>query len=109
MSDFSLYLISNGSTDSFPNNTLTHFKNKIPVSVNLETDKKWEMALESIGFSSNFTNVIRPEKSYFPSFIISTCKNKNIFDCKAFEDICNEQAKNDIANESNDCKTWYYH
>ncbi len=69
--DISLFLISNGSSESYPKNTLTHFKNKIPTALNLESGKKWEMALESIGFSCNFTNIPKPDDISYPSFMIS--------------------------------------
>jgi hypothetical protein len=31
-----IFLISNGSLDTYPNNTLTNFKNKLPLSWNIQ-------------------------------------------------------------------------
>jgi hypothetical protein len=68
-----VYLISNGSTLSFPKNTLTQFVNKLPSIFELEKDENIQVSLESIGFSGNFRNVALPENSALPSFVITNC------------------------------------
>ena len=69
-----LFLISNGSEGTFPNNTLTNFKNKLPTTIELEKNQNWCVAVESVGFSTNFRNIELPENPEAPSFIISNCK-----------------------------------
>ena len=46
-----LFLLSNRSSDTYPNNTLTKFTNKLPAPIDLESNTKYEVAVESIGFS----------------------------------------------------------
>ena len=50
----SLYLISNGSNDYYPDNKLTHFSNHLPVPIEFNGYEKWEVAVESFGISCNF-------------------------------------------------------
>jgi len=66
--NFTLFCISNGSESEFPENTLTSFKNKLPLSLNIKKTEhsKWCMAIESICFSTLFGNVRWP---WGPSFI----------------------------------------
>jgi hypothetical protein len=92
MNNNSLFVISNASTDAYPENTLTHFKNKLPTNINFKLNANWQVALESLGFSCQFRNVHLPQKP-FPSFIISTChyptagSRKVIKNKKIIEDI----------------------
>src|SRR5882757_8296822 len=111
--DFSLFLISNGSSDSYPKNTLTHFKNQIPNVVNLEADKKFEMALESIGFSSNFTNVPTVDNNY-PCLMITDCQKTKIAACSKYRGLCQVPVKflfqkneSDVEPKT-DCNWWFY-
>lgn len=66
--NFTLFCISNGSEIEFPKNTLTRFKNKLPVNLEIKRREhsKWCMALESICFSTTFGNINWP---WGPSFI----------------------------------------
>lgn len=53
---FSAYIMSNGSKDFYPENTLSKFSVKFPFSLNLptNTNEKWGIAVNSIGLSSKF-------------------------------------------------------
>ena len=53
-------LISNGSIQFYPDNTLTNFKNVFPKK--LELNSKYEVAIESLGFCTKFNDC------YFPTF-----------------------------------------
>ena len=69
----SVFLISNGSEKTHPNNTLTKFTNKLPEAIEIPQNEKYEMAVESVGFSCYFRNIKLPEDDFYPSFIISNC------------------------------------
>lgn len=66
--NFTLFCISNGSELEFPENTLTSYKNKLPLNLEIKKREhsKWCMALESICFSTSFGNIKWP---FGPSFI----------------------------------------
>jgi hypothetical protein len=83
MSDNSIFVISNGSVDSYPNNTLTNFKNKLPKILEFTPEQKYEVSVEGIGFSCQFRNIHLPKKD-FPSFLISNCYHKEFTTCKDF-------------------------
>jgi hypothetical protein len=36
------FLLSNGSSDIYKNNTLTHFTNKLPAPIDLQNENKYE-------------------------------------------------------------------
>lgn len=67
----SLFLISNGSNEIYKSNTLTNFKNKLPEPLDFIGDDKYEIAVESVGFSCIFRNIKLPDDDSFPSFIIT--------------------------------------
>jgi hypothetical protein len=69
-----IFLISNGSPDIYPNNTLTNFKNKLPTILELPENENWCVAIESIGFSTNFRNIDLPSNPKSPSFMLSNCQ-----------------------------------
>lgn len=68
-----VYCLSNGSFDHFPNNTLTKFGNKFPFLFDyhslIETFK-FHIALEAIGFSLNLEKRFLPENAQNPSIIL---------------------------------------
>ena len=68
-----IYLISNASTTTNPNNSLTQFKNSLPDSIDFENDANIQVSLEAIGFSCEFRNLNVPEDPTFPSFIVTDC------------------------------------
>lgn len=57
-SKFSMYVLSNGSLDSYPNNTLSKFSTKLPFSLDLpiHLNERWGIAIQGIGLSSKFTS-----------------------------------------------------
>ena len=76
------YVFSNGGKDYFPSNTLTSFSNKFPIP--FEVDKRYEIGIQSIGFSSHFKNVITPPPDT-PSLIVTNCNNsRSYFHRKSF-------------------------
>lgn len=70
------YVFSNGGKDYFPSNSLTNFTNKFPIP--FEVDKRYEIGVQSIGFSSHFKNIITPPTGA-PSLIITNCNNSHKF------------------------------
>lgn len=70
----SIFLISNGSLDTYPNNTLTNFKNKLPTILEHSENENWCIAVESIGFSTNFRNIDLPKNPEAPSFMLTNCQ-----------------------------------
>jgi len=69
-----IFLISNGSLDTYPNNTLTNFKNKLPTILEHSENENWCVAIESIGFSTNFRNIDLPKNPEAPSFMLTNCQ-----------------------------------
>lgn len=69
-----LFLISNACFDTYPDNKLTNFKNKLPSILEFPNSEKWCVSVESIGFSTNFRNVYLPDNPDAPSFMISNCQ-----------------------------------
>ena len=67
-----LYVISNGSTTLFPDNSLTKFTNSLPNVFEFGENYNIRISVESIGFSSKFGNILTPENKK-PSIIISIC------------------------------------
>ena len=54
MDSFTIELVSNASSQHFPNNTLSSFTNFLPEQVNL--DGKWEVAISEISYPSIYQN-----------------------------------------------------
>ena len=55
MDSFTIELVSNASSQLFPNNTLSSFTNFLPEQVNL--DGQWEVAISEISYPSMYQNV----------------------------------------------------
>lgn len=55
---FSMYILSNGSSLYYPDNSLSKFSVKLPISFTLPTsyNEKWGIALNGVGISSKFTS-----------------------------------------------------
>ena len=54
MKDFTVTLISNGSEQFFPDNTLTNFTNQLPNDISLSKNKKWYVSLQNLGIDLNY-------------------------------------------------------
>lgn len=67
---FSMYVLSNGSSEYFPDNTLSKFSVKIPFSLDLPIsfNEKWGIAIKGIGLSSKFISDYS-EKNQMPLII----------------------------------------
>jgi hypothetical protein len=74
---FYLTLLSYGSMQSFPNNTVAQFKTLLPHPLNL-TDGDWEVALTEMMYSVDLKNITTQE-AYFDIFIPETV-NRQITD-----------------------------
>ena len=55
MDSFTIELVSNASSQLFPNNTLSSFTNFLPEQVNL--DGQWEVAISEVSYPSMYQNV----------------------------------------------------
>ena len=55
MESFTIELVSNASSQPFPDNTLTSFTNFLPEQLNL--DGQWEVAISEISYPSMYQNV----------------------------------------------------
>ena len=55
MDSFTIELVSNASSQNFPNNTLSSFTNLLPEQANL--DGQWEVATSEISYPSMYQNV----------------------------------------------------
>lgn len=68
--DVNIVCVSNGNAGIFAN-TLTNFKNKLPIKLEWKknSDFRYHIALDSIGFSTNFVTTILPDKPGIPSLI----------------------------------------
>jgi len=71
-SDINIVCISNGNNGLFEN-TLTNFMNKIPETITWRKNGvyKYHVALSALGFSTNFSTTILPDKLGIPSLIYS--------------------------------------
>ena len=67
-----VYVLSNGSNDKYPDNSLTQFKNQLPNTIDLE-GKNVVVSLQAIGFSCDFRNLKVPENINTPSIIVTEC------------------------------------
>ena len=72
MDSFTIELVSNASSELFPDNTLSSFKNFLPEQVNLEG--QWEVAVSEISYPSMYQNVTE-EKFLFHDNELSKTKD----------------------------------
>lgn len=75
-----VYCISNGSSEMFPNNTLTSFGNKFPLMYDYgkaSNDYKLQVGVDSIGFSLNFKSNKTNKLSILPSIIFESKSKTN--------------------------------
>lgn len=66
-----IYLISNGSPNTFPDNSLTQFRNSLPNSFYFDKNDNVQVSIESIGFACNFRNLSVPDNLENPSVIVT--------------------------------------
>jgi hypothetical protein len=74
---FYLTLLSDGSMESFPNNTVAQFKTLLPHPLNL-TDGDWEVALTEMMYSADLKN-ITTEEAYF-DIMVPESHNRQVTD-----------------------------
>ena len=67
---FTIELVSNASSQLFPNNTLSSFTNFLPEQVNL--DGQWEVALSEISYPSMYQNVTEGKFMFYDEKLFKT-------------------------------------
>ena len=70
MDAFAIELVSNASSQLFPNNTLSSFTNFLPEQVNL--DGQWEVAISEISYPSMYQNVTEGKFMFYDEKISKT-------------------------------------
>src|SRR6185437_1152574 len=56
--DFHIYLVSNGSTDLYPQNTAGNFCNELQVPIDFGADQeKWEVGVSELQIPASYFNV----------------------------------------------------
>lgn len=85
-SKFSAYVVSNGSKEYYPENTLSKFSVKFPFSFDLPTNEneKWVISLNSIGLSSKFGS--KYEKHYNEPLVIHIVNLTSTYICTGLTD-----------------------
>ena len=63
MDSFTIELVSNGSGELFPDNTLTSFTNFLPEQLNLEG--QWKVAISEISHTSMYQNITEGKFKFF--------------------------------------------
>lgn len=66
-----IFTISNASSREFPENSLTSWTNILPEKLRFLSRENWHIALESIGFSTEYLNFELPRNVHTPSIIIT--------------------------------------
>jgi hypothetical protein len=74
MDEFHVCTFSNGNTYKYTKNTLTNFSNDLPNIINLPYNENWQVCVQSIGFSTNFHEVLKPKNPNIPSIKIFSAK-----------------------------------
>ena len=57
-SSFIIELVSNASTEIYPDNTLSSFTNFLPEQVTLDDDSEWEVAVMEISHPTRYNNIV---------------------------------------------------
>ena len=70
MDSFTIELVSNPSSQLFPNNTLSSFTNSLPEQVNL--DGQWEVAISEIHYPSKYQNVTQGKLMFYDEKLSKT-------------------------------------
>ena len=70
MESFTIELVSNASSQLFPNNTLSSFTNFLPEQVNL--DGQWEVAISEISYPSMYQNFTEGEVMFYNEKVSKT-------------------------------------
>ena len=70
MDSFTIELVSNASSQLFPNNTLSSFTNFLPEQVNL--DGQWDVAISDISYPSMYQNVTEGKFMFYDEELSKT-------------------------------------
>ena len=74
MDSFTIELVSNASSELFPDNTLSSFTNFFPEQVNLQG--QWEVAVSEISYPSMYQNITEGK---FKFYDIDLCKSEDYY------------------------------
>ena len=72
MDSITIELVSNASSQLFPNNTLSSFTNFLPEQVNL--DGQWEVAISEISYPSIYQNVTEGKFMFYDEKLSKTAE-----------------------------------
>ena len=75
MTEQNVYVFSNASTISHPDNTLTRFVNELPETLHIPKNENWYICAESVGFSTNFSTIMPPDDETLPNIKIYSFNN----------------------------------
>ena len=103
-----IFLVSNGSCEKHSDNTLTKFTNTLPTIIETPENEKYEVAVESIGFSCLFRNIKLPENDFYPSFMLSNCMNSLISEENCADQICSKPLNLKYMMEVDDPNCYWY-
>jgi hypothetical protein len=115
-----VYCISNGSQDMFPNNTLTSFGNKFPFMYDYgiaSNNYKFQVGVDAIGFSLNFTTNLTGRSTILPSIILqyptttklpTKCYHLNDEDYTICDSKTEEKVLKNISDNSNDVVSYRF-
>lgn len=67
-SSFIIELVSNASTDIYPDNTLSSFTNFLPEQVTLDDETQWEVAVMEISYPARYNNITDGHVRYVHNF-----------------------------------------
>ena len=70
MDSFTIELVSNASSQLFPNNTLSSFTNFLPEQVNM--DGQWEVAISEISYPSMYQNITEVKYMFYDDKLSKT-------------------------------------
>lgn len=94
MDSESIFLLSNGSLDSYESNTLSKFRNSFPFKkYETDRDSRYEISLDAIGLSHKFRNILLPENRSLPSIIISNMRRPKDLESYEIQFLKNEDGK----------------
>ena len=69
MDEFIITCFSNSNTNTY-NNTLTRFENDLPKNFHLPLSENWNVCLQSVGFSTDFRNMLLPKSKFLSNILI---------------------------------------
>lgn len=97
MEKINLTFISNSSTEVFDDNTLTRFKNKLPLAISLTDQERWVFTVKSFGIHLNYGTIKIPRN--VPIMLLLDLKAFHSYQLKHDAKSPNDLLKNFIDDE----------